>query len=414
MGTTPADQLRSGRGTPRTSCRARGPALQDDLLGGLRGDAAEVVRRDVVLVDLVAGSGELRRVDLPSLRVADLLRLGSIVVSSSIVSTIRCASRRSGMIVLITGTRRVHRVDSTRAYLAERLLLVGVEECPIQGDRSLLGVDALLDAPARGSLEEIRRRSTPRTRIDRLHPRRRSRLIVGEHDLFLGGPDQLVGEADDRPPMRCPVRPALPPARSERSPSANGACAPWSASDKAAEVRRLVSGRSLPGEAPQRSARAARSACAHTLAQRQRDALRMVNEHAQPPAADHLGEQHLDLRLAWARSLSMSVCSAVIVRSPSTSVRKKAGGRPLSVPLPAPACQHESCRPSIASARRRIRVRRTRRRDARVRDTADSRHARAATSRPAPAADRPRGGARATASSGPDRTASSRWWASWR
>ena len=50
--------------------------LQDDLLGGLRGDAAEVVGRDVALADLVAVLLELRRVDLGVGRLDHLARLG--------------------------------------------------------------------------------------------------------------------------------------------------------------------------------------------------------------------------------------------------------------------------------------------------------------------------------------------------
>ena len=49
--------------------------LQDHLLGGLRGDAAEVVRGDVALLDLVAVLLELLRVDLGVLRLDALARL---------------------------------------------------------------------------------------------------------------------------------------------------------------------------------------------------------------------------------------------------------------------------------------------------------------------------------------------------
>src|SRR5919201_1772189 len=51
-------------------------ALQDHLLGGLGGDAPEVVRRDVALVDLVAVLLELDRVDLGLLGLAHLPGLG--------------------------------------------------------------------------------------------------------------------------------------------------------------------------------------------------------------------------------------------------------------------------------------------------------------------------------------------------
>src|SRR4051812_26954438 len=51
-------------------------ALQDDLLGRLGGDAPEVVRGDVLLVDLVAVLLELGRVDLGVLRLDGLAGLG--------------------------------------------------------------------------------------------------------------------------------------------------------------------------------------------------------------------------------------------------------------------------------------------------------------------------------------------------
>ena len=50
--------------------------LEDHLLGGLRGDAAEVVGRDVALLDLVAVHRELLGVDLRLLRLDVLAGLG--------------------------------------------------------------------------------------------------------------------------------------------------------------------------------------------------------------------------------------------------------------------------------------------------------------------------------------------------
>src|SRR5687768_11566186 len=51
-------------------------ALQDHLLGGLRGDPAEVVRRDVANLDLVLEVAQARRVDVRRLRDDDLAGLG--------------------------------------------------------------------------------------------------------------------------------------------------------------------------------------------------------------------------------------------------------------------------------------------------------------------------------------------------
>src|SRR6476661_6405858 len=52
-----------------------------------------------------------------------------------------------------------------------------------------------------------------------------------------------------------------------------------------------------------------------------------------------------------ARRVSISLCSALIVLVGLGPYAKKAGGRPLSVLLPAPRRRHESCQSSIASAR---------------------------------------------------------------
>ena len=121
-------------------------ALQDHLLGGLRGDPAEVVGGDVALVDLVAVFGELRRVDFRFLRFAHLARLRvDVGSSSSIVSTIRCASRRSGMISSITRKSRGLAVHFDARVLGRAgLLLVGGEQRVLERDHQLLGLDALL------------------------------------------------------------------------------------------------------------------------------------------------------------------------------------------------------------------------------------------------------------------------------
>jgi hypothetical protein len=71
-------------------------ALQDDLLGGLRGDAAEVVGGDVLLVDLVGVLASFSGAISTSVGSTSSPVSGSTTVFSSIVSTIICASRRSG------------------------------------------------------------------------------------------------------------------------------------------------------------------------------------------------------------------------------------------------------------------------------------------------------------------------------
>ena len=83
----------------------------------------------------------------------------------------------------------------------------------------------------------------------------------------------------------------------------------------------------------------------------ERDAVGVVDEHAQRAAAEHLGEQHLDVGLARREPL-LDIC-LYGVSSNLLLYAKKAGVRPLSVLLPASARRHESCRSSIASGRMR-------------------------------------------------------------
>ena len=152
------------------------------------------------------------------------------------------------------------------------------------------------------------------------------------------------------------------------------------------------------------------------LAQRERHAIGVVDEHAQAPAAEDLGEQHLDVGLAERETpfdIRLYGCHQL------APLRKKKR-----------ACAHfryccRLCTPtgqapiehSIGARRRaalRCTARRPRRqlgarRGGRDRDRRDSPRARDAASRPAPAAGRPRDGGRAAASSGRGRTARSRW-----
>ena len=95
-------------------------ALQDHLLGRLGGDAAEVVGRDVALVDLVLVLLELLGVDLGLLGLAHLARLG-VDRRAPRRSSRRGAAPRGAR--GCSAPRRmkspVSRSISTRAYLAE-------------------------------------------------------------------------------------------------------------------------------------------------------------------------------------------------------------------------------------------------------------------------------------------------------
>ena len=111
-----------------------------------------------------------------------------------------------------------------------------------------------------------------------------------------------------------------------------------------------------------------------------------------------------------ARRLSMSVCSVVIDLTPYA---KKAGGRPLSVLLPAPARRHESCRSRIAAAPSAHSAAQARCGVA-ARTFAVQPVVGALGGQRAGQRERLAGlavASRAAASSGPGRTARSRWWA---
>ena len=72
--------------------------LQDHLLGGLRGDPAEVVRGDVLGLDLVLVLLELLEVDLGLGRLAHLAGLGvDRRLLSGVASTSSCSSSSGGI-----------------------------------------------------------------------------------------------------------------------------------------------------------------------------------------------------------------------------------------------------------------------------------------------------------------------------
>ena len=66
------------------------------------------------------------------------------------------------------------------------------------------------------------------------------------------------------------------------------------------------------------------------LAELERDALGMVDEQAHRAAAEHLGEQHLDVRLALGELALDLVLDGVLINPPPVN-NEKAGERPLPV-----------------------------------------------------------------------------------
>ena len=120
-------------------------ALQDHLLGGLRGDAAEVVGRDVLLVDLVAVFGELLRVDFRFLGFAHLARLG--VDGGFLVDRLDDQVRLQALgddqfDDAEVGGLAIHFHAGVLGRAG--LLLVGGQQGVLERDHQLLGLDALL------------------------------------------------------------------------------------------------------------------------------------------------------------------------------------------------------------------------------------------------------------------------------
>ena len=139
----------------------------------------------------------------------------------------------------------------------------------------------------------------------------------------LGGADELAGEAlDARAPRPGGARPRPRTAGARVARAHAGAAA-----DEAAEVgglgqRALDAGRGdLQRVALAQVVEQQRDA----LAQRQRDAVGMVDEHAQRAAAEHLGEQHLDVGLA-VRETPLDICLHGCHRI--APLRKKSGRAP--------------------------------------------------------------------------------------
>ena len=122
-------------------------ALQDDLLGRLRGDAAEVAGRHVTLLDLILVLLELRRVDLGIGRLDHLPRLG--VVRRALVDRLDDEVRLEAL-----GDDQLDDAEvgglgvelDARVLRAVGLLLVGRQQRVLEREPELLGGDALLPA----------------------------------------------------------------------------------------------------------------------------------------------------------------------------------------------------------------------------------------------------------------------------
>ena len=128
--------------------------LQDHLLGGLRGDPPEVVRRDVADLDLVLEVAQARGIDvrrlgddhLAGLRVhAALERAGGLLLGLVEQLVLEVLGQEELLDDEVAGVAVHAHAGVARGA---RLLLVGAEECILQRAHQLLLGDALL-APER-------------------------------------------------------------------------------------------------------------------------------------------------------------------------------------------------------------------------------------------------------------------------
>ena len=119
--------------------------LEDHLLGGLRGDPAEVGRRHVAAADLVAVLGQLLGVDLGLLGLAQLarLRVDRALLLDRLLDELLLELRRDEQLEHAEVGRVPVHVDA-RVLGGAGSLLVGGEERVLEREHQLLGRDALL------------------------------------------------------------------------------------------------------------------------------------------------------------------------------------------------------------------------------------------------------------------------------
>src|SRR3954452_1105563 len=143
--------------------------LEDHLLGGLRGDAAEVVRGDVPLVDLVLVLLELDRIDLRLLGLAHLPRLG--VHGRLLVNRLDDQMRLEALGDDQLGDDEVRGLGvdvDPRVLRRAGLLLVGRQERVLEGDAELVRGDALLARARAHGLQDLSGHGYSSTRLDRV------------------------------------------------------------------------------------------------------------------------------------------------------------------------------------------------------------------------------------------------------
>src|SRR5579863_4041079 len=216
---------------------------------------------------------------------------GAIVVPSSIVSTIRWASRRSGMISSITRKSAVSRSISTRAYLAE-------PGCFLYADRSASSSATISFS---GSIPFSRASACIASRISR-------DMCLLLHQM--GSPDRRVGDGDDalgkaeRDLLWARADQLAGQCVSPRERGAGLGSHAGATPDEAAEMLGLGQRALRTGRADLEAVLLAQvtERLGDALAQIERDARGVVDENPQA-LSGALDEQHFDVRLAAGQAL---------------------------------------------------------------------------------------------------------------
>ena len=144
--------------------------LEDHLLGGLRGDAAEVVRRDVALVDLLGVLGEQLLVELGLFGLAHLPRLGvdGRLLDLDLGKQLLLELGRDQQLEDLEVRGLAVHVDA-RVMGGARLLLVSRQQRVLQSQHQPLGGDALLALEDVDCLDDLlRHKAQPSSRLLRL------------------------------------------------------------------------------------------------------------------------------------------------------------------------------------------------------------------------------------------------------
>ena len=263
--------------------------LQDDLLRGLRGDAAEVVRGDVGALDLLRR--HLRPVDVEVLVVDERVRVLAVLGLERLELGDRALAGLLDQRLLDVG-RELDRVDAEVTLVVEldrrvagraRSLLVGGEQRVLERGDERRAVDSLLLLDDVNGFDDLAGHPVPSSST---FPR-----TIASYGISTGSSLSAATSRSERSPTATSSpRKLLPPG--DRRGGAQGDLA----ADRALEVRappkrRLGAGR---GDVDRVLVEVAAQRVRHALAERVVDALRMVDEDGEALRAGELDGQHLD------------------------------------------------------------------------------------------------------------------------